>query len=89
MQKVFGSAGNLDDIIPSGMTDTQIMFEALKSEGFTSERIFERKDEILKVFKAEMTKVLSENGEPYEVLSGANEILTETDKHPNCLSMRF
>ena len=34
MLKVFGSAGTLDDIIPSGMTDTQIMFEALKSEGF-------------------------------------------------------
>lgn len=83
MQKVFGSAGNLDDIIPSGMTDTQIMLKALKSEGFTSEQIFEHKDEILKVFKAEMTKVLSENGEPYEVLSGANEILTETDKHRN------
>ena len=73
MLKVFGSAGMLDDIVPSGMTDTQIMFEALKNEDFRSEQIFERTDEILKVFKAEMSKVLAENGEPYEVLSGANE----------------
>ena len=86
MFKVFGSAGTLDEIIPSGMTDMQIMFEALKSEGFKSEQIFERKNEILKVFKAEMTKVLSENGEPYEMLSGAKEILTETAKKPNFIN---
>jgi len=86
MQKVFGSSGTLDRIIPSGMTDTQIMFESLKDEGFTSERIFERKNDILKTFKIEMTKVLSENGEPYEVLHGAKEILTETDKNPHFIN---
>ena len=89
MRKVFGSAGTLDDIIPSGMTDTQIMFEALKSEGFKSEQIFERTDELLKVFKAEMSKVLSENGEPYEVLSGAKEILSETAKHAEFYQRAF
>ncbi len=83
MRKVFGSSGNLDDIIPSGMTDTQIMFEALESEGFTSDQIFERKDEILTVFKSEMSKVLAANGEPYETLSGAKEILTATDEQRN------
>lgn len=80
MQKVFGSAGILEEIIPSGMTDTQIMFEALKNEGFTSERIFENTENLLEVFKQEMTKVLSVGGEPYEVLPGAREILAETDK---------
>lgn len=83
MQKVFGSSGTLDDIIASGMTDTQIMFESLKNEGFASENIFARKDDILKIFKTEMTKVLSGGGEPYEVLTGAKEILTETDKSAN------
>lgn len=86
MRKVFGSSGTLDDIIPSGMTDTQIMFESLKNEGFTSEKIFERKEDILKTFKAEMTKVLSEKGEPYEVLNGAKKILTETDKEANFIN---
>lgn len=83
MLKVFGSSGTLDDIIPSGMTDTQIMFEALKAEGFHFEQILERKDELLKTFKAEMTKVLNDNGEPYDVLKGAREILAETDNSPN------
>lgn len=86
MRKVFGSSGTLDQIIPSGMTDTQIMFESLRNEGFTSEQIFERKDDILKTFKVEMTKVLSGGGEPYEVLKGAKEILTETDKSANFIN---
>lgn len=80
MQKVFGSAGSLEDIIPSGMTDTQIMFEALRHEGFTSEQIFENRENLLEVFKQEMTKILAEGGEPYEVLPGAREILAATDK---------
>jgi Predicted phosphatases len=81
MQKVFGSAGVLEEIMPSGMTDTQIMYESLRPEGFTPERIFAEKERLLKTFKVEMTAVLEENGEPYEVLRGAREILAETDKN--------
>jgi len=86
MQKVFGHAGNLDAIIPSGMTDTQIMFEALRDEGFRSEQIFERKAELLQVFQTEMKKVLGENGEPYEVMQGVREILAETAKNPRFIN---
>ncbi len=86
MRRVFGNAGNLDEIIPSGMTDTQIMFEALRHDNFTPEQIFERKDEILQVFQAEMKAVLAENGEPYEVLQGVCEILPETDKNPRFIN---
>ena len=75
MEKVFGKAGNLDAITPSGMTDTQIMFEALKNENFTIEQVNSKKDEILRVFKREMTEVLAENGEPFEILPGVREIL--------------
>ncbi|HEX8289001.1 MAG TPA: HAD hydrolase-like protein [Pyrinomonadaceae bacterium] len=86
MKKVFGSAGTLEEIVPSGMTDTQIMYEALKGEGFTSEQIFENTGDLLEVFKQEMTRVLAENGEPYEVLPGAEEILAETDKNPKFIN---
>ncbi len=82
MTKIFGSAGTLDQITPSGMTDPQIMYEALKNDGFKPEQILERKNDILKTFQIEMTKVLSDGGEPYEMLKGADEILTETDKNP-------
>lgn len=81
MQRVFGRPGRLDEIIPSGMTDTQIMFESLRDAGnFAPEHIFERKDELLRVFQEEMRKVLAAGGEPYEVLRGVREILAETDK---------
>lgn len=86
MQRVFGHAGNLDEITPSGMTDTQIMFEALRGEGFTPEQIFERKAELLQVFQSEMKKVLAENGEPYETLQGVHQILAETDKNPRFIN---
>ena len=80
MRQVYGSAGNLDDLIPSGMTDTQIMYEALRGEGFQPEQIFARKAELLRTFQAEMKKVLEAHGEPYETLKGVREILAETDK---------
>ncbi|HVE58725.1 MAG TPA: HAD hydrolase-like protein [Pyrinomonadaceae bacterium] len=86
MKKVFGHPGNLDEIIPSGMTDTQIIFEALRGEGFRAEQIFERKAELLQVFQSEMKKVLAENGEPYETLQGVHQILTETAKNPRFIN---
>jgi len=86
MLEVFGKAGNLDAIIPSGMTDTQIIYESLRAEGFLPEQIFARKDELLRVFQKEMKKVLAENGEPYETLSGVREILGETAKNPRFIN---
>ena len=82
MRKVYGSAGTLAEITPSGMTDTQIIYEALRGENFTPERIFAEKETLLETFKSEMTKVLAENGEPFEMLKGVKEILDETDKNP-------
>jgi hypothetical protein len=43
MRKVFGSAGTLNEIVPSGMTDTQIMYEALRGENFKPEQILSAK----------------------------------------------
>jgi phosphoglycolate phosphatase-like HAD superfamily hydrolase len=86
MEKVFGSAGNLEAITPSGMTDTQIMFEALREDGITPEKILSEKDTILEIFKIEMSAVLEKNGEPYEILPGAREILEETGKNPNLIN---
>ncbi|HEX8638731.1 MAG TPA: hypothetical protein VF692_11750, partial [Pyrinomonadaceae bacterium] len=82
MRKVFGSAGKLEEITPSGMTDTQIMYEALRDEGFTPEQIFADRKNLLEIFKSEMTAALKKGGEPYEVLRGAREILDETAKSP-------
>jgi phosphoglycolate phosphatase-like HAD superfamily hydrolase len=86
MRQIFGSAGKLETMQVSGMTDTQIMYEALRDEGFTPEQIFAAKEDLLKIFKSEMTAVLRKNGEPYEVLDGVREILAETGKNPRFIN---
>jgi phosphoglycolate phosphatase-like HAD superfamily hydrolase len=81
MEKVYGSRGNLDKIQASGMTDTQIMFEALRDEGFTPEKILGTKDDLLKIFREEMLSVHNRSENHYEVLEGVSEILEETGKN--------
>jgi phosphoglycolate phosphatase len=80
MEKVYGSRGNLDLIQASGMTDTQIMFEALRDEGFTPEKILGAKEDLLKTFREEMLIVHKRSENHYEVLEGVSEILEKTDK---------
>lgn len=80
MEKVYGSRGNLDKIQASGMTDTQIMFEALRDEGFTPEQILDATEDLLKAFREEMIRFHTGDENHYEVLGGINEILEKTDK---------
>lgn len=82
MRRVFGFEGNLDELVPSGMTDTQIMWLALEADGVTPEDIFAKVDELLVVFQNEMRAVVEANGEPYEILPGAREILERTKDDP-------
>jgi phosphoglycolate phosphatase-like HAD superfamily hydrolase len=82
MMKVYGSSGKLADLNVSGMTDTQIFYEALREEGFTPEQILAPKDEILKVFKEEMLRVVERNKPSYRMLPGARQILEATSQDP-------
>ena len=86
MQRVFGTPGNLQNLKVSGMTDTQIIYESLKDEGFTPEQIIEAKEELLPVFKEEMTKKLGQTSTPYEMFQGVREILEATSASPNYLN---
>jgi phosphoglycolate phosphatase len=81
MEKVYGSRGNLDNINASGMTDTQIMFEALRDEGFTPEKILGAKENLLKMFREEMLRVHNRHENHYRVLEGVKEILEETSEN--------
>lgn len=86
MQRIFGTPGNLQNLRVSGMTDTQIIYESLKVEGFTPEQIISAKKELLPVFKEEMTKKLSQTLNPYEMFPGVREILETTSADPNFLN---
>jgi len=86
MQKVYGSCGRLNEMQVSGMTDTQIMYEALRDEDFTTEKILADKQNLLEIFKAEMTAAIGKSKNPYQILDGVCEILAETDKNPRFIN---
>lgn len=82
LQRVYGSSGRLAEIQVSGMTDTQIAYEALRDEGFTPEQILEGMPKLLKVFKEEMSRVISNRTNPYKRFEGAKEIVVKTNESP-------
>jgi phosphoglycolate phosphatase len=86
MQRVFGSRGNLDNIFASGMTDTQIMLEALRDEGFTPDRILGARENLLKAFREEMIRFHDTDEDHYEVLGGVFEILNETGRNASFIN---
>jgi phosphoglycolate phosphatase len=86
LQKVYGSAGNMEGITVSGMTDTQIAYEALRHEGFEPADIFARIDEFIEVLGAEMSRVISEVDQPFAIFDGVREILTATQADPGLVN---
>ena len=82
LEKVYGSSGKIDELYVSGMTDTQIAYEALKDEGFTPEKILSETPKLLKVFKEEMSRVITERNHPFKIFEGAKEIVEKTHQSP-------
>ncbi|MBA2341400.1 MAG: haloacid dehalogenase-like hydrolase, partial [Pyrinomonadaceae bacterium] len=77
LEDVFGTAGRLREMSVSGMTDLQIVAEALQDEGFTREQIRGRVEELRRAYMAAMERATSnENDEPlFYLLPGAREAL--------------
>lgn len=82
LERVYGSSGKLAELTVSGMTDTQIAYEALKDEGFTPEKILSEVPNFLTVLKEEMFRFISNRENPYRKFEGANEIVQKTDESP-------
>lgn len=85
LEKVFGSAGELDGITVSGMTDFQIAFEALQNAGFTVEQIREKIPVMLEVFPAEMRRIL-DGEDTHALLGGVKDLLEATKAHPRYIN---
>jgi phosphoglycolate phosphatase-like HAD superfamily hydrolase len=86
MREVYGSSGSLAEMSVSGMTDSQIAYEALQGEGFSTEKVFSKIDEFMVKLGEGMTRFVSEQKEPYRLLDGAREILEETGKNPQFIN---
>ncbi|HVF54979.1 MAG TPA: HAD hydrolase-like protein [Pyrinomonadaceae bacterium] len=90
LESVFGTSGRLAEMTVSGMTDLQIVLEALRDEGYTHEQVRERFGDLRALYIAEMERVTNsaEYGvDPlFQLLAGAREILEATRAHPRYLS---
>jgi phosphoglycolate phosphatase-like HAD superfamily hydrolase len=81
LEKVFGTAGRLREMRVSGMTDLQIVGEALRDEGFTREQIRERVEDLRASYMQEFERY-AEGRQLFYLLPGAREILEAAAAHP-------
>ena len=86
LENVFGTSGRLREMIVSGMTDLQIVEEALRDEGITREHISSRMDELRNCYLAEMRRATGNGQQIIEVMPGGREVLQRIDDHPRYLS---
>lgn len=82
LEDVFGTSGQLSQMKVSGMTDLQIVAEALRDEGFTPDDVRERLDQLRKRFMEEMQKATGNDERFFEVLPGVREVLQAVADHP-------
>jgi phosphoglycolate phosphatase-like HAD superfamily hydrolase len=82
LESVFGTSGRLAEMKVSGMTDLQIVAEALSPEGFTHEHIQERIDHLRERYMEEMHKATGNGVEFFEILPGVREVLHAVADHP-------
>ena len=82
LEEVFGTAGRLPEMKVSGMTDLQIIGEALRHEGFTHDDIRERIDHLRERYMAAMHNATGNGEQVFEVLPGVREVLAAVADHP-------
>ena len=82
LEEIFGTSGQLATMRVSGMTDLQIIAEALRDEGFTQDDIRKRIHEVSVRITEEARRVTG-NGIPFfQVIPGVREMLDVLDQHP-------
>ncbi len=86
LKKVFGTSGSLGGMMVSGMTDLQIVEEALRGEGITREQIIARKDELLTCYIEQMKLATGNGAHLISAMPGGREVLQRVADHPRYLS---
>jgi phosphoglycolate phosphatase len=82
LEEVFGTSGRLADMHVSGMTDLQIVFEALSDDGITREEILARAEVLVSRLTEEARRVTGNGVKFFEVLPGVRETLAALAAHP-------
>ncbi len=86
LEAVFGTSGRLREMTVSGMTDLQIVAEALGVAGITREHITARKDELRERYIEELLRATGNGQQIFGVIPGAREVLERIAAHPRYLS---
>jgi phosphoglycolate phosphatase len=82
LEEIFGTSGQLAAMSVSGMTDLQIIAEALRHEGYTHVDIRDRIHEVSRRITEEARRVTG-NGHPFfKVLPGVRQTLEVLQRHP-------
>src|SRR5262245_35440302 len=77
-----GTAGRLGDMQVSGMTDLQIVFEALSEAGISQDEIMARAELLVSRLTEEARRVTGNGTKFFELLPGARETLETLAAHP-------
>ena len=82
LEEVFGTSGRLADLHVSGMTDLQIVFEALNDAGISQEEILARAEVLVARLTEEARRVTGNGEKLFELLPGVRETLEALNTHP-------
>ena len=82
LEEIFGTSGRLAEMRVSGMTDLQIVYEALRDAGITQEEILERADVLVSRLTEEAKRVTGNGVKFFEVLPGVRETLQALADNP-------
>ena len=82
LEEIFGTAGKLADMRVSGMTDLQIVFEALADAGVSQEEIVSRIDLLTRRLTEEARRVTGNGVQFFQLLPGVRETLEVLHGHP-------
>jgi phosphoglycolate phosphatase len=82
LEEIFGTAGRLHEMQVSGMTDLQILYEALNQQGFTQDDILARIAVVGPRLTEEARRVTGNGTKFFELLPGVRETLAALHEHP-------
>lgn len=82
LEEIFGTAGRLADMHVSGMTDLQIVFEALSETGISQDEILARAEVLVSRLTDEARRVTGNGEKFFHVLPGVRETLEALAAHP-------
>ena len=82
LEEIFGTAGRLSDMRVSGMTDLQIIFEALAETEVSQEQIVAQVELLSRRLTEEARRITGNGVEFFQLLPGVRETLQTLHEHP-------